>query len=289
MPSLGQHQSKTTTKLVLIGDNGAGKTGAIASLVVAGYKVRILDLDNGLDILANLLKDEKGPYFRAGGPDLLSRVHFITLTDPMKNVNGKLVPRAASVWQRTMKILDGKPDEKDKADWPFEAISAWTPDEVLVIDSLSMLATSAMNFVLSMNARLGQRPHQSDWYDGQQLLEGFFQMIYDEGVNCNVVLNAHIVYIGDKVDGKPVGPQKGYPATLGSALSPKMGTYFNTILMVKTVGFGTGAKPKILTKSQGMVELKNSSPFQVLPEYDLQTGLADYFRALRGSEPKDVK
>jgi hypothetical protein len=285
MPSLGQHQSKTTTKLVLIGDNGSGKTGGIASLVTAGYNVRILDLDNGLDILANLLKDEKGPYARPG-VDWLSKVHFITVTDPMKNQNGKLVPRSASVWQRTMKLLDGKPDERDKDDWPFGPISTWTEDDVLVIDSLSMLATSAMNFILSMNARLGQRPHQSDWYDGQQLLEGFFQMIYDEGVKCNVVLNAHIVYIGEKgPDGKPVGPQKGYPATLGSALSPKMGTYFNTILMVKTQGFGTGAKPKILTKSQGLVELKNSSPFQVAPEYDLSTGLADYFKAVRGNSP----
>ena len=57
MPALSDHQSSQTTKMLFIGDSGSGKTGALASLAAAGYNLRILDVDNGVDILANLLRD----------------------------------------------------------------------------------------------------------------------------------------------------------------------------------------------------------------------------------------
>jgi len=53
MPKLGDHQSKSTTKMLFVGDSGAGKTGALASLAAAGYHLHIMDLDNGLDVLNN--------------------------------------------------------------------------------------------------------------------------------------------------------------------------------------------------------------------------------------------
>lgn len=286
MTQLSNHQSSGTTKMLLIGDNGSGKTGALASLAAAGYNLRILDLDNGLDILANMLRDSKSPY----GQEALKHIAYQTITDPMRNVNGKLIPKSATVWQRVAKLLDKwqvtakaeKAGDPDVIVEDFGPVSTWTNQEVLVIDSLSMLANAALNFILSMNARLGQQPHQSDWYAGQQLLESLFQLLFDDGIKCNVVMNCHIVYIGEEN-----GPQRGYPATLGKALSPKMGSYFNTILMAKSQGSGASAKHKILTRSQGMIELKNSSPLTVAAEYPLETGLADYFKAVRaGPQPR---
>ena len=48
------------TKCILLGDSGTGKTGALASLVKAGYKLRVLDLDNKLasGILPQVIKRE---------------------------------------------------------------------------------------------------------------------------------------------------------------------------------------------------------------------------------------
>lgn len=272
MAKLSQHQSAVTTKMLLLGDNGSGKTGSLASLAAAGYNLRILDLDNGLDVLFNLLRGARSPY----PPEAIERIEYETLTDPMKNLNGKLVPKSATVWQRAVKLLDNW--KTPSAD--FGPLSTWTPNDVLVIDSLSMLANAALNFVLSMNARLGQQPHQSDWYSGQQLLEQLLQMLFDENVKCNVVMLCHIMYIGEEN-----GPQRGYPASLGKALSPKIGTYFNTILRAKTTGIGSAQKRKILTTTTDMVELKTSAPLAVEKEYPIETGLADYFKAVRGAAP----
>ena len=136
-----------------------------------------------------------------------------------------------------------------------------------------------MNFVLSMNARMGQQPHQSDWYQGQQMIESLMQMLYDDSVKCNIIVTSHIQYIGEDN-----GPQVGYPSTCGKALSPKIGRYFNTVLQAKTIGQGANAKKVILTNSTGNVELKNTAPTKVERQYPLETGLADYFKAVRSNK-----
>ncbi len=272
MPRLSNHQSKGTTKLLFIGDSGAGKTGALASLAAEGYKLHIMDLDNGLDVLKNLLTDHSSQYVKQN-PKAADNVDFITITDQMKNINGRLVPKTATAWTRAVKLIMDWQDGEIK----LGPITTWGQQDILVIDSLTMLSTAALNFILSMNGRLGQRPHQSDWGDGQQLVEGMLQGLYDDGVQCNVIVCCHITFLGE--DG---GPLRGYPNTLGKALPPKVGRYFNTALMARTVGQGTMQKRKILTNTSGIVELKNTAPMRVLPEYDLSTGLAEYFKAVRG-------
>lgn len=269
MTKLSNHQSAQTTKLLLIGDSGSGKTGALASLASAGYNLWIIDLDNGLDVIRNLLLDPKSPYENGAA----ERVHFITLTDTRKNSGGKLIPASANTWQNVSKLLSGELvwGEEGKV----KAVDL-TPQDVLVIDSLTFLSKAALNFVLSMNGRLGQKPFQSDWYDGQLAVEGLLETLYDKEIKCNVIVISHIVFIGEDN-----GPQQGYPATLGKALSPKVGRYFNSALQAKTVGVGVNRKRVIVTDTMGMVELKNSSPLNVKKEYPLSTGLADFFKDVR--------
>ena len=52
--------------------------------------------------------------------------------------------------------------------------------------------------------------------------------------------------------------------------------------MAKTVGQGAGTRHRIYTTSQGTVATKTTNPLRVAREYDLATGLADYFKAVRG-------
>ncbi len=269
MTKLGDHPSAVTTKMILLGDSGAGKTGALASLAAAGYNVRVLDIDNGMDVLANVLNDPKSTYAKGS----LDRVDYETITDKMKGLNGKLMPAKASVWQRAIQLLDNWDTPTAK----LGPISTWTAKDVLVIDSLSTLSTAAVNFVLAMNARLGQKPHLSDWGDAQDMIEKLMQMLFDDGVKCNVIVNTHVVYIGEEGSA-----QRGYPSCAGSKLPQKIGRYFNTILMIKSQGSGAMVKRKIITNSTPMVELKNTAPMRVKPDYPIETGLADYFRDVQG-------
>lgn len=271
MPPITAHQSNKSTKLLLIGDSGAGKTGALSSLAADGYKLHCLDMDNGLDVVKGYLTDPKSPYV-ARNKECALNFDYVTITDQMKAVGGKLVPKTATAWTRAVNQL---------ADWKdgelrLGHLTAWTDRDILVIDSLTMLSTAALNFILSMNGRLGQRPHQSDWGDGQALVEGMLQMLYDESVKCNIVVCCHIKYLGEEN-----GPLKGYPNTLGKALPPNVARYFNSCLMVRSSGQGANIRRKILTNTSGIVELKNTAPLKVAPEYDIAWGLSEYFKAVR--------
>lgn len=284
MSSLRTHQSTTTTKVLVLGDSSSGKTGALASLAHAGYNVRVADVDNGLDVLKNLLLDPRGGY----DPSAADRVEFETLTDKMRNQGNRLVPVKATVWPRLIDLLnDWSP--RTTAKWPGRAeaekaglqapttdlgpIGTWTGKDVLVIDSLSFVAAAALRFMQAMNGRLGQRPHQSDWGDAQTLTEDLLAMLYDDSVKCNVVVNCHIKYMETES-----GIEKGFPEAVGKALSPKIGRYFNSAVMMKTIG----KNHKLLTGSTGMIELKTSAPMRVKPEYDIKNGLAELFADLRG-------
>lgn len=268
MSKLENHESAQTTKLLFIGNSGAGKSGALASLAAAGYNLRIVDVDNGLDVLANLLRDPKGGY----GSEALGRVEYETITDKMKpGPGGKLIPSKATVWTRAMGLMSNWKTET--AD--FGPLESWGTNDILVIDSLTMLSTAALNMILMLNNRLGGRVEQSDWYSAQQLVEGMCQMLYNEAVKCNVIITSHIKFLG------PENMEVGYPNTLGKALPPVIGRYFNTTLLAKTTGQGAGQKRRILTRTSGQVELKNTAPLNVKEEYPLETGLADYFRDVR--------
>jgi len=272
MASLATHQSAATTKLLFIGNSGAGKTGALASLASAGYKLRIIDLDNGLDVLANLLGDATSTYDKGA----IERVKFVTLTEKMKMLNGIVMPVAATVWSKMTNLLSDWKDGEEK----LGPVTTWTSDDVLVIDSLSFLGTAAMNFILQVNGRLGKAPFQSDWGEAQRLLESLLQMLYSTDVKCNVIVCCHIVFLGKEGE-----QEKGFPNALGKALPPKIGRYFNSTLMAETKGQGSAARRVIVTNTSSMVELKNTAPLKVKPEYPLTTGLADYFFALHGKHP----
>ena len=114
MPSLSAHQLNTNTKLLLLGDAKSGKTGSLVSLVKAGYKLRILDMDNLLDILKYKILEEC--------PDLIDNVEFRTIRDKYKTgPAGSMIDGKPRAWVDAIKMLDHwKYDDTDlgkPADW----------------------------------------------------------------------------------------------------------------------------------------------------------------------------
>jgi hypothetical protein len=95
---------------------------------------------------------------------------------------------------------------------------------------------------------------------------------FDASIKCNVVCCAHIAYDTDQneiLHGLPAGP--------GRALNREIGTYFNHTIRAATVG----NRHSIITQSDGVVELKSAAPGRIKSTYPIETGLADYFAAVR--------
>lgn len=262
MPSLANHQSNDFVKLLLTGDSGSGKSGALASLVAAGYHLRILDMDNGLDPLKTFVNRES--------PDLLNRVEYITLRDNYKTTNTGVKVDKPKAFVAAMKMLDAW--KYDDAGTPVDLGSpaSWGPDYILVLDSLSFFSDAAFDWAESMNPT-AKDPRQ--WfYSAQQAVESALALLTSGSFRTNVIVSAHVRYTtGDD------GANKGYPNAIGSALGPTIPRYFNHWAQCSN----KAGKRTIQTAATAMFDLKNTKPFEMDKSYDLSDGLAKFFAVLR--------
>lgn len=266
MPSLDQHQSNDVTKVLLIGDAKSGKTGSLVSLVKAGYKLRILDFDNLLDILKFMIMDQC--------PEMIGNVEFRTLRDHRKaGPMGPIIEGQPKAFLNATKMLDRwKYDDTDLGD-----PSKWGPDCVLVIDSLSRLCDAAFDFAAAISGNPDQRSHYGD---AQDFVEAVLADITSDAYNTNVIVIAHGQYM-DQED----GARKIFPQGVGQKLSPKIPQYFPTYIRYRN----QGGKRTIQTASSPMIDLANPRPTVVSKDYPIETGLAEIFAALRSTAPAAPK
>jgi hypothetical protein len=263
MPSLAAHQSNDFTKLLLSGDSGSGKSGALASLVKAGYKLRILDMDNGLDSLkAFVMKD---------CPELVNNVEFRTLRDNYKTTASGVTVDKPNAWVAMMKMLDN---------WKYDDVdlgkpNEWGPEYIVVVDSLTFASDAAFNWARGLNPT-SKDPRQ--WfYSAQQQVESALALLFSETFRTNVIVISHIRYsVNDD------GTTKGYPNSVGSAIGPTIPTYFNHWAQCNN----KAGKRTIQTAATNMLDLKNSKPFEMAATYPIETGLADFFAVLRDPPAK---
>lgn len=261
MPSIAQHPSADAIKLLLIGNSGVGKTGALATLPAAGYRLFIMDFDNGLDIL----RDPK-----ILPPQFHPQVFFKTFTDAQNLQNPALaIPTAANDaaialndWQEQ---VDGKPTSLGS---PYK----WGPKDVLVIDSLTFWGAALMRRVLFLNKRSGQQPWQSDWGDAIRGQEDVISALYSTSVKCNVIVMAHLAPVEDKLTGQ----SKLFPSALGSKFPMKIGRYFNNVIQMEVTPTGRVFK----TVGNSLIDLKTSKP-SLIPA-QMPANLAEFFRLARG-------
>ena len=265
MPSLDQHQSNEYVKLLLMGDSKSGKTGSLISLVKAGYKLRIIDMDNLLDVLKYFVLKEC--------PDKIGNIEYRTLRDKrVWTPDGPKVTSPQAYGAAVRMMQSWKYDDIDLGS-PAE----WGPDCILVVDSLSRLCDAAYDFRVPLTpvGKTGQYDARATYGDAQDAVENNLANLTSEGFATNVIVIAHVVYMT-----MPDGTVKGFPQGVGQKLSPKIPTYFSTFILYNN----EGGKRTIRTNSTPLVDLANPKPFEMGNKYPIETGLADIFQVLTGRE-----
>lgn len=276
MPSLADHQSNTTTKLLLIGDAKSGKTGSLVSLVRAGYKLRILDLDNLLDVLKYMILKEC--------PDKIANVEFVTLRDKRKaGPTGPMIVGQPSAFSKTLKMVDQwkyKNDEDGEID--LGRPDEWGSDTILVLDSLSRLCDAAYDYyeATAPRGKTGEYDGRAVYGSAQDGVESLLAHLTSRNFACNVIVIAHIQYMD-----QPDGTTKGFPQGVGQKLSPKIPQYFPSVILYTN----KGGKRTIQTNSTPLIDLANPKPFEMQPSYPIDTGLAAFFEVLRPAPAEPAK
>lgn len=306
MPDILDHHANETIKTFIVGDQGKGKTGSLISLAALGYKIRILDFDNGADILKNLLTSYDYPYrkyMEDNSIPLKGAIINFTLTEKMtKHISEeRFVANAARAWKRMVNILEGS--DRESKELGLGGIESWGNDTILVFDTFSTCAECAFSQQQELNNRLGDRfdEHGRDTGGAQNLMRDMLKKIFMPEIKCNIIFNSHIVFVdlSSGVAARPRTPNpnnssiqldsisdpRGYPMAIGRALSPVAGKYFNNVLMMDEEGSGTGKRNKIFTVPMKGVSVKNSHPGALRASYPIETGLAEIFCILKGQEP----
>lgn len=258
MPSLDTRANEPLVKLMLIGESGTGKTGSLVSLVKAGYALRVLDLDNGLDALVNQIKLEC--------PEKLSSVSYMSFRDRMKfGPTGSAVEGTDRAYRRAMAALEKWEDGSDPSKWGSKTI--------LVVDSLTNLGTAAFKWVKQMNPTV-REPRQ--WYNqAQQLLTDFLENVTSEAMQTNVIIISHV-----QLQEMPDGTTRGFATSIGKALGPQIPRFFNTLVALEIKGQGSSVKRTLRTVPTSLLTLKNPAPQKVPPELDIADGMAKLFAFL---------
>lgn len=264
MPSALDHHSSTLVKMLFIGDSGTGKTGALISLLQAGYKIGMLDTDNGIDVLINLAKHTC--------PDKVRDIKYVTVRD-VKGINKmnqmKVIgqPRA---FVDAMKFTEDWDDGTKPKDWG--------PEWVFVLDTLGTLGTAAVDWAESLNPS-AKEPRT--WVNvAQRALEAYVSGLTAEGFATNVIVISHLAP-GPKED----LVQKLYASSVGRALGPHLPKYFNNLILAEQSGMGKNVKRVLRTVPTGVVDTKTSAPFAIDGELPQLTGLATIFSAIKGQKP----
>lgn len=259
MPNLSDHHSSSIVKLILIGDSGAGKTGSLASLVKAGYKLRIIDCDNGLDPLVQ--------FARRDSPDNLRNVEYETRRDKYKaGALGPVISGSPKAFVECISLLNKWSDGTEPAQWGG--------DYILVLDTLTGLGNAAFAWANGLNP--DAKDKRQTYFVAQQALEKVIDMLTGETFKCNVIVISHVQY-KERED----GTTKGYANAIGSALGPIIPKYFNTMLLAESKGSGKTVQRMIKTLPTGVIDLKTPKPFALDRDLPLESGLATVFEKLK--------
>lgn len=259
MPSAADYTNNKPIKIMMVGASGSGKTGALTSLVKAGYKLRIVDYDAGLDALINHVQHECS--------DKIGNIGYMSFRDKMKMTpRGPVVDGAPNAYVNSLKALEKWEDGTDPA--------AWGHDTVLAVDSLTNAGRAAFQWARAMNPT-SKEPRQ--WYaSAQGVIEDLIANLTSDAFNTNVIVMTHI-----DIAETGEGMRKAFASSIGKALGPKLPRFFNSLVMAETKGSGANVKRIIKTTPTALMDLKTPAPMRIEAEYPLESGLATLFEKLK--------
>lgn len=230
MPAFTSHPVAERNTVLVVGDPGIGKTSLFASLANGGYKVRILDFDNGLDALANYLT-----------PEGAARTHYITLKDTATTVDAWKT--AKGIWNGSWKA--GAED--------LGKVSEWGPDTVFGIDSLTFSGFAAMREAARLN---GKKPDaqlaMQEWGEAVRAVAQQLDYLTSGAFKCNIVMTAIPVSVDDDA-----GVSCQFPNVVTKNFSQSVCRYFNNVYRLIAKRDGTRV---LKTSADNRMTLRNSAP-----------------------------
>ena len=258
--------AKLPPRILICGEPAAGKTGSLAQLANAGYRLMIHDFDQNTRVIGSYLKPDAADVYVS-----TYTVAKITNTNLFAGT-GVAGTQALNELRRFTKMLEHwkVPDGED-----LGPCSSWTSKDVVVIDSGTFLGE--MLLLAASEDPKTKRDERSLYNVAGSYYGAILDHLTGKKVGASVIVLTHIRQTGDKDDqGKITGRQRDIPVGIGEKFSKDMQTYFSDIwhLEVDRAGgrvFKTAATNSASLRTSAPTLIKASEPFDLASMLDRLT------------------
>lgn len=286
MANAAKMAARNPARILLLGFPKAGKTGALACLVDAGFKMRVLDFDGNTESLIAYVKDKSK----------LANLDIVSLEDKFRD-GQRFVDVAGNptAFSDGLKLLDRwKYTDIDGTDVDLGASKDWGPDTVVVVDGLTAMGEASKRRAMAMMNKTPITMSQPVWGLAIGDMERFVEKFTSTKNRFHIIFTGHPKLISPKEAGKDdtdaikeskekaaeIIPTRYFPSALGQGLPQVIGGYFPTILLVEPV-YGPGTKVRRVIKTQPRADIDVGIPVPDMPaELDISDGMVRVFDKL---------
>lgn len=282
--------NKAPVRIMLVGYPGAGKTGSLAPLANAGFKLRILDFDGNLE---PLLLNTK--------PEFLQNIDILKFEDKLGSVGQFIEPVGIpTAFSGAFKAMDRwKYTDEAGQEVDLGQSKDWGPDTIVILDSLTAMGEAAMNRARKLMNKTLTNTSDRVWglAMGEQL--AFIKRLTASENKHHTIVLSHLKMIGPRdtrADDSQLTtdikkqvanliPTRLFPSALGWQLPQSIGAEFPVLLEVKVKYNGVKVKRVISSVPREELDVKMPA-LGGSAELDIADGLLHIFRAL---SPESVR
>ena len=259
--------AKLPPRILICGEPAAGKTGALAQLANAGYRLMIHDFDSNSRVI--------GSYLKPGAADVYINTYAVA---KITNTNlfagtGTATKQAVDSMRQFCKMLEQwKTPTED-----LGPVGSLTAKDVIVIDSGTFLGE--MLLLAAHEDPETKRDLRSLYNVAGRYYGAILDHLTGPKVGASVIVLTHIMQTGEKDDqGKIIGKSRDVPVGIGEKFSKRMQTYFSDIWHLEV---GRDGKRTFKTAATDKASLRTSAPNVIKPVEDFD--LASMLDRLTGS------
>jgi hypothetical protein len=285
---------------LIAGYPGAGKTGALAALVNAGFKLRIIDFDGNPESVIQYTK-----------PELRANIDYISFEDKLSLQGAVIAPvgmptafpnawRALDDW----KYPDPNGEVVDKAGGRWTSLGAskdWGSDTIVVLDGITGISSASMAYARAAMNKTVMNTTRAVWGVAANNVEQFLSRCTSMYNKHHFIAIAHLKPIGPegeqdgdsdftkqlKEEKAALIPTKLFPTAVGRQLPQHIAGHFPIVIAAEVKSIGNGKVKRTLSAlaREDQTTKLPVADLAGLGEQPIDTGLLAIFDALGVKRP----
>lgn len=283
-------------RALIVGYPGAGKTGSLAALANAGFKLRILDFDGNYEPLQQFVTNPNADV------DIITLEDVVTNSPDKKFMTTEGIPVAFNRALQAMKHW--KSVDADGVETDLGKPADWGDDTIVVLDSLTAMGSAAMRRSMKMLNRTPLNNTQQVWGTAMADQEAFIELLTARTNRFHVIVLAHLKMVGPrdivkdddeltkdlKAAAAEMVKTRLYPSALGRELPPKIASHFGTVLLAESFT-KLGQQPRRVLRWKAREDLDLKVPTlatKLEQDLPIEDGLLTVFKVLGANPPKSA-